>query len=365
MKQNKILVFKKWITSAVMMAFFAFPASSNYKLEGFSFGNAGGGNMGSTNYSVEGNLGEVSSNKIGSSNYDLGAGLAFVRQSSVPRGPTFVNDGNYYNKLHLTIDNTYAGVGTSTFPFDTKFAVAISKDNFATTQYVKSDMTVGTSLTMADYMTYTTWGGLSGSYVVGLDSGTTYTVKAKSMQGMYTESGYSVGVTAATILPTLGFDIDVAATDTQTTPPYLINFGDLITGDISTSTDRVWISLDTNAASGGSVFIYGQNGGLYSVSAGYTIPAISGNLGVLPNGFGAQAVGATQASGGPMSIDAMYNGGGEVVGLTDTLVRQIFMTGNPVTTGRASFVVKAKSDNNVPAAGDYTETLTVIAAANF
>ena len=53
------------------------------------------------------------------------------------------------------------------------------------------------------------------------------------------------------------------------------------------------------------------------------------------------------------------------MGTTDTLVRQIFLTPGPIVGGRASFVVKAKSDNEAPAAGDYTETLTVIAAANY
>jgi hypothetical protein len=353
---NKLILF---------FSFLVLPASTNFKLEGFSFGNAGGGNAASTKYSVEGSVGEVGSNKIGSSNYDLGAGLMFVQQASSPQPVTLINDGNFYNKLHLTIDNTNSGVGSSTFPYDTRYAVAISKDDFVTTQYVKSDMTVGTSLTSTDYMTYTVLGGSDGSYVIGLDGGTTYKVKVKAMQGQYSESGYSVGTTATTVLPQLSFDIDVAATDIQTDPPYLINFGDLYPGTVTTSTDKIWISMDTNAASGATVFVYGQNGGLKSLSVGYTIATANGDLGILSNGFGVQAVGATQFSGGPMSIDPLYGGGGDVVGVTDTLVRQIFVVNSPVTTGRASFLVKAKSDNDAPAANDYSETLTIIASANF
>lgn len=343
----------------LVFSFFVLPASSNYRIEGFSIGGAGGGGGTSPSYGIQANLGEMGAGKIGSSNYDLGAGLAYIRQSLVPKVPTLINDGNYYNKLHLTLDESV------TVPNDTKYAVAISADNWATTKYVKSDMTVGGTLAMSDYMTYPIWGGSSGVYVIGLDVGTTYRVKVKSMQGQYTESGYSVVATAGTVSPTLAFDIDVAATDISTNPPYLINFGDLYSGTVTTSTNKIWVSFETNATSGGSVFIYGQNGGLKSLSAGYTIPAISGNLVTASNGFGAQAVGSTQVSGGPLNIDALYNGGGDVVGVTDTLVRQLLVSTNPVTTGRASFLVKAKSDSSVPTASDYTETITVIAAANY
>ena len=175
------------------------------------------------------------------------------------------------------------------------------------------------------------------------------------MQGSYSETGYGPIASVATVNPTLTYEIDVSPIDTQTTPPYLIDLSSLYPGSVITSSSKVWVSLDTNATSGGSVFLYGLNGGLKSSTAGYTISAVSGDLGVLSNGFGAQGVGATQISGGPFNI----------VGMTDTLVRQMFYSTTPMTSGRANFVIKAKSDNNVPEAGDYTETLTVIAAANY
>jgi len=350
---------RKIFSKLVLFSFLVLPASTNYKLEGFTFGNAGGGGGTSPNYGIVGNMGELSNGKISSTNYDLGAGLAFIRQSAVPKAPTLVNDGGYYNKLHLTLDNS------TTMPPDTKFAVAISRDNWSTTQYIKSDLTVGGTLAMTDYQTYTLWGGPSGVNIVGLDVGTTYLVKVKSMQKQYTESAYGAGTSATTIMPTLSFDIDVSATDSLTDPPYLVSFGDLMPNVVTTSTDKIWVSLDTNATTGGSVFVYGQNGGLYSVSAGYTIPAISGNLAVAANGFGVGVSSVTQVSGGPLTADSLYNAGGDIVGVTDTLIRQLFVTNNSVTSGRGSFLVKAKSDNDVPTASDYTETLTIIAAANF
>jgi hypothetical protein len=96
---------------------------------------------------------------------------------------TLVNSSNWYNKLLLTI-------GPEANPSDAKFAVAISTDNFVTTQYVKSDFTVTSTLSFTDYQTYAAWGSGSGVMVRGLTRSTVYTVKAKAYRGHYTESGY-------------------------------------------------------------------------------------------------------------------------------------------------------------------------------
>jgi hypothetical protein len=157
----------------------------------------------------------------------------------------------------------------------------------------------------------------------------------------------------------------VAPSDIQTTPPYIITLSSLYPGNVVTSTDKVWVSLDTNSNNGGSVFVYSQNAGLKSIAVGYTIAAVSGDLTSLSTGFGIQTSFVTQVSGGPFIADSFYAGSGNNVGLTDTLVRQIFYSTNPVTSGRASFLIKAKSDNSVPEASDYSDVFTVIAAANY
>ena len=348
---------KNWKQKIILFSFLVLPASTNYQLEGFSFGNAGGGNIGSSNYSVEASVGEIS-NQIGSSNYDLGAGLAFVRQASGPLIVSFDNPDNFYNKLHFVIDNQ----GN---PSDTKFALAISPDNFVTTYFVKSDQTISTDLTLADYQTYTQLGETAGTTVIGLVPSTTYSLKVKAMQGKFTETGWSPVKTATTVAPLLSFEIDVAATDISSDPPYTIEMGDLFPGEVITGSNKVWVTLETNGTSGGAVFVYGKNAGLESISVGYSIPAVSGNLGVLGNGFGIQGVGVTQVSGGPLSLEIGYSGNADIVGITDTLVRQIFVSQTPLTGGRASFLVKAKSDIQAPAASDYSEVLTVIGAANY
>ena len=53
------------------------------------------------------------------------------------------------------------------------------------------------------------------------------------------------------------------------------------------------------------------------------------------------------------------------VGVLDTALRLAYTSTNPVTAGRGSLVLKAKSQVSTPAASDYTDTLTLIAAASF
>lgn len=342
----------------LLLGFFVLPFSTNYRLEGFSFGNAGGGIMSSTTYEMVGTAGELSSNNLSGNSYDLGAGLAFIRQANAPTVADFSNPSNYYNKLYFKI-------GTENNPSDTTYAIAISPNPYTTTYYVKNDHAIGSSLALTDYQTYTSWGGSSGANVIGLEPGTTYKIKIKAMHGKFSETDWGPSASAATVNPTLSFDIDVSASDTETAPPYSINLGDLNPGTVTDSTERIWVDLDTNATNGGTVFVYGQNNGLSSLSAGSTITAVTGDLSILAKGFGAQGVGATQSSGGPMSIAALYDTENNIVGITDTSVRQIFTADNPVSSGRASFIVKAKSDITTLPADDYTEILTVISAANF
>lgn len=346
---------KRWWT--LLLFLFVFPASTNYKLEGFSVGNAGGAQIGSSNYSLNGVAGEAGSNQMVGNSFGLGAGLVFTQLANVPK-ITLTNPSNYYNKLQFTLD-------TQNNPSDATYAIAISKDNFATTQYIKKDGTVGTSLAFTDYQTYSQWGGGSGSLVVGLDVGTTYTVKAKARQGNYSETGWGPISLSGTVNPTLTFGLNVGATYAVNPPPYDVSFGDLQPSVVTNSQQDVWVDFATNATSGGNVFVYGQNGGLYSSTVGYTIPAMNGSLGGVNEGFGAQGVGTSQGGGGPMVINSPYDGAGDVVGITDTTIRPIFSSVAPLTSGRGSFVLKAKASSDTPAASDYTEVLTVIGSANF
>lgn len=344
-----VQVLKKYISlQAGFLLIFAFPASTNYQLKDFGFGTGGVGNATSGSYALDGISGEQSGGKLTGTGFDLGSGLLFTNQANVPPAPTFTNPASYYNKLRIVLD---AGGN----PSDTKFAIAISTDDFVTTNYVQSDATVGAVLGAEDYQTYAAWGSGTGTMIIGLASGTTYKVKVKAIQGKFTETGYGPTATAATVNPTLSFSINTN----------LIQFGSLFAGTVTDSPQSVVADFSTNGESGGKVYVSGQNGGLLSSSNGYRIDATTGDLTSASEGFGAQGASATQTSGGPLSIVSPYNVSGSTVGIVNTSIREIFSSTAPIGGGQGTFLLKAKASAVTPAAGDYTETLTVIASASF
>jgi hypothetical protein len=344
---------KKIFAPVALVFLLALPASTSYKLKDYGFGTGGTGNSTSSNYSVEAITGEVSGNQAASSNYKAGAGLIFMGQANVPIKPTFDNPANYYNKLRLIID-------ASGNPSDTIFAVAISTDNFVSdTRFVQSDYTIGAVLGAEDYQTYSAWGGGADEYVVGLSPNTPYYVKVKAMQGSFSETGYGPVETAATVNPTLSFGI---TTDTQSSPPFSIDFGNMNPNTVnSSSPHQINISLTTNSENGGRVYVAGTNAGLYSTIANYKINAVSNNLGGIAEGFGAQGI-----AGGTLTLAAPYDQvGTDTVGIVDQTVRNIFYTAGPIASGSGSFLLKAKPSSVAPSASDYAETLTVVAAGSF
>ncbi len=344
--------------TGLFFVFSAFPAGTNYKLESYGVGSGGTSNSVSSSYAMEGIAGETSGTQMAGTTYNGGSGMITTQLANVPSAPTFSNPSNYYNKLKLIIDN---GGNAS----DATFAVAISSDDFVTTKYVKSDFTIGAALAITDYQTYASWGSATGITIVGLDPNTTYKVKVRAMHGKFTESGWSSVATAATVNPSLTFDLDVSATDSETAPPYILAFSDLSPGTVVNSPQKIWVDFDTNGDFGGNVYIYGQNGGLRSTAVAYTISAITGNLAAAAQGFGAQSTSATQTSGGPFTVTSPYDGSADTVGVTDTNIRQLYSASAPIIAGRSSLLLKAKVTATTPSAGDYSEKLTIVGAASF
>lgn len=339
--------------------FFAvMPASSSYQLNNYGFGSGGTSNSTSTNYKLNGISGETSNAESTSTNYKLRSGNNNVQQSHVPVSPTFTNPSNYYNKLKFVI---IPGANAS----DTKFSVAISSDNFTTTQYVQSDNTVGPVRGIEDYQTYTTWGGASGQLITGLAISTTYQIKVNAFQSNFTETEYGPTSSAATVAPSISFDIDTAAADTETSPPYIVNFTNLVAGTIVSSTEKIWVDITTNAESGVGIYLSSLNGGLRSSTTNYTLASATADLAGVPSGFGAQGVSVTQTSGGPLSLSSPFNGAGQNVGILNATLRQILGSSTPITGGRGAVLIKAKASTFTPAAVDYNDTLTLTTAGIF
>lgn len=241
-------------------------------------------------------------------------------RANTPYAPTLVNDAQYYDRLKITIDS-------SDNPTDTLFAVAISDDNFATVNYVQNDGTIAATLGTEDYRTYTSWGGASGSFILGLNQNTTYKVRSKALHGDFTETGYSNDSSEATTLVPF---INLVVSDNSVT------FGTLSSFSIATTTS-VNVTVNTNSYNGYQAYINDQgngvNGGLYNGSS--TITSADMTLTPGTEGYGAQA------SSGSAFIDTKYDVSGNQVGGLDVSTNTLFNNTSAVTGEFSTVVFKA------------------------
>ena len=180
----------------------AFPSSTNYKIQEYSFGAGGTKNASSSSFGLFGIAGQVEFGRPSSANYKAGSGLTYLMKANVPGAPTFTNPASNYERLQFILN-------TSSNSADTTFALQISTDSAFLTNlnYVKSDNTMGPTLTTADFKTYTNWGGASGNYVTGLQPSTTYYLREKAKQGSFTESEFGPSAVATTSAPSLTFSV--------------------------------------------------------------------------------------------------------------------------------------------------------------
>lgn len=331
---------------------FVMPVSSNYQLESYEFG-GGGGTANSTNYGIEGVLGETSGEQQ-STNYKANSGLTFVQNANVPT-VTLTNSGNWYNRLLVEI-------GEENNPSDTNYAIAISDDNWVTTEYVQNDNTVGGTLGAEDWQTYAAWGSGSGEYIIGLVPDTEYKVKVKATQGDFTESAWGPEATESTNPVTLSFDIDIGEdANASSDAPYNLSIGSLTVGSVTTATDKVWVDVATNAEYGGFVYVYGTNNGLRSDNTNYTITSATANLAAAEDGYGIQA-----ANSSGLTPVSPYDGSSDTVGAVNATIREVFNTASSaVINGRGSMTIKVKTSATTPASNDYTDILTLISSASF
>jgi len=341
------------------------PTSTTYELKQYGFGSGGTLNSTSTTYRIQGITGEIETASLSSTTYLLLPGLTYTLEPDTPPAPTITNTANYYNKLNLAINN-----GGNPSTSGTTYAIQIASNSANMLQniyYVQSGSdTLGTT---PDWETYTTWNSGSTFQIIGLYPGTTYYARVAARRGTFQQGRYSGIASAATVNPTFTFSLK---TSSQTVPPFTVSMGTMNPGGaIITSPDSVTATISTNANSGGLVYLYDQNAGLKSTTAGnYKIGSVPGktDLSSLTEGYGAQGAtaGLGQDSGGPMEFDSPYNGTSTTVGVLDTNERQFADSSSlPVSAGTAAFSLKARAKTTTPAAGDYNDIITVIATGSF
>jgi len=281
---------------------FAGPASTHYQLVDYGFGAGSTASSSSTTYSLNGSAGEIDTGQLSSTHFKLGAGLNATYQASTPPAPTFSNLSSNYDRLQIIIN-------TGGNPTDTTYAIAISSDGFVSdTRYVESDNTIGTSFSASNFLTYSGWGGSSGSYITGLDSNTTYTVKVKAKQGTFTETGFGPTATATTTSPSLTFGVDSAT----------VTFANLNSANSYTDTSQATVLTTSTNAYSGYVVNARETGPLTLTTDGSkTIPDyISPNS--APTAWSGTGFGYTTSdsnlTGG--TVDRFTNGGPHYAGFT-------------------------------------------------
>lgn len=335
------------ITALATVVFAAFSSSPSYQLQNYGLSSGGTSNSTSSSYKLNATSGEVSGSQTTGAADAVKSGEIETQQANTPLAPTLSNGSNvYYNKLQLIINK--GGSDAS----DYTYSVAVSTDNFTTTNYVQADGTIGAT---AVYQTYALWGGASGTFIIGLNPSTTYKAKVNAVQGNFTASPYGAIATATTANPSLSFSLT----------PNTLNLGNLYPNTIISGASNISMTFDTNAASGGAVYVAGKNSGLSSAASASLIAAVNADLTSQTEGFGLVGLTTGQTSGGPLSIVSPFNGSGSTVGAPGTAFKQLFSTTTALVGGSGTASVKAKASSETSVATDYTETLTFIASASF
>ncbi len=245
-----------------------------------------------------GTLGEVDVGSPSSETYNIRAGLVFTHMANIPPAPTFTNQSSNYERLQIVISQ-----GGN--PSDTKYAIAITSSDWATTQWVQSDGTIGTTLGDEDWLTYSGWGSATGTTITGLSQNTTYKVRVKARQGNFTESGLGPQASATTSLPSLTFGIDSAT----------LTFSNLNTGNSYTDSSKSTVlTTSTNAYNG--YVVNGRISGLLTFGSD-TISHYSGTS-ASPTSWSGTGFGYTTSdsnlTGG--TADRFTNGGAKYAGFT-------------------------------------------------
>lgn len=260
-KSKVLLIYILSLSLSLPAYAYAGPSSKNYELKSYSFG-AGStdNNTGSTNFKVNGMVGEVDMGRLYSQNFKFGGGLSYMLNANVPPAPTLTNPGGTYDRLKVVVNE---GPNKS----DTTYAIGISTDNFnSDKRYIKADDTVGDTLTAADFKLYKdeekpNWASASGFFVTGLQPGTNYYVRAKARAGNFTESEWgpsSPAVSTSTSSITLNLDSN-SITFNQ------INASNAYTDD----TQQTVMTITTNAYNGYTV--YGKENQPLTSAGGSTI----------------------------------------------------------------------------------------------
>lgn len=343
---------------------------NDYQLEGSTF-DGGGESSSSTDYSSRDSIGgSVQSGDSQSTNYKNPAGFQQGAYPGVPGQPTLVNTGGIlYNSLDFIV-NTGSGQQS-----DTTYAIAISSDDFATTNFIQVDDTVGPN---EAWQTYAGWNSGTGELVTGLLPNTTYKIKVKASYGSGSnaadsESGYSLEASATTAGPSLvvliagvNSGVTVAGlTTTVSSSATTMGFGSLTIGDAFPNIAAQTVTVTTNATGGYSSTV--REDGPLRTGTGDQIATVSGTnaspsafgTGVTTGRFGYHTTDSSLCTGTPSRFTA-----DDTFAALDLLPYEIACSNGPVVSEITSIIYKLVVGNVQPA-GTYQNVVTYITTATY
>lgn len=160
----------------------------------------------------------------------------------------------------------------------------------------------------------------------------------------------------------------VSATMTFSLSGNSVDLGTLSTSSVTSGTS-ITQTVSTNARNGWISWMKSANGALSSAIASSTLSAGSyqtgsGNVVDLASNSG-YVVDFNTGSGSP-TIATEYNGANSTSGgKLDTNFAQTASATTPANANTVTAIARAKAANTTPAASDYTDTLTLVAAGSF
>jgi hypothetical protein len=383
--------------------------STNYRIKDVTLGGTGESN--STNYSLIGSFNPIEDSRLTSSNYALKTGFPNGIIANVPTITCFETDSTSINTTCVELPSSNGAQGecgypgcydrakvelnTQNNPIDTLYVVKILDVTNSITYFLKTDHTLGTSFNISNFMDKcdlqgkdsantncddsgdTRWNVELQKYnIFGLRPNTQYSASISALNGDFTGTDFGPNLTSITTNITIAFDLDIGPISSptiETSSPYSINLGTLAPSNISTANDLIWIDLNTNTATGISMFVKDQYNGLNS--SGGTLNSQTEDLDIDiggDGGYGLKTYNYTPSESalGPLLKASLYDTiNANQVGAVSTSINKIFYTedigGNrgPIKDGRASIYVKAKTTNS-NSAGTYTDILTFILITN-
>lgn len=337
-------------------------SSSNYNLENSSF-NYGGEESSSTNYTSQDSLGDANDESSASTNYKAFPGTIQPIYPGVPGQPTLTNTGgSLYQSLDFVVNQ---GNGNAS---DVEYAIAISDDDFATTNYIQTDDTVGST---PAWQTYTAWGGGSGERVTGLAQNTTYKIKVKARFEADTETAYSITASATTSDASISVSFGGISSSTSvegetttiTSTSTTIPFGTLVVDTPSVAAQSITVS--TNAVDGYTTTI--QQDSDLTQGQGKIIDPVSGTN-ATPASFPASPT--RSAFGYHTSDDTLCTGTSGRFSANDSFAKitsialEVACSTGPVTNEVTNIVFKLLI-KGVQDAGQYQNQVTYITTGTF